>query len=100
MVKTLAQLGITEINLTEDATRIVLPDGPVIEGQATFNESQNNRRLRGAGWRITNVGRSGFSAGRVEGRVRVGEMERRQGSMHVSKERLRLVGWHLPCARC
>jgi len=37
--KTLAQLGITEINLTEDATRIVLPDGSVIEGQTTFKKS-------------------------------------------------------------
>ncbi|WP_261493390.1 hypothetical protein [Albidovulum sediminis] len=29
--RTLTELGITEINLTEDATRIVLPDGSVIE---------------------------------------------------------------------
>ena len=50
VVKTLAQLGITEINLTEDATRIVLPDGPVIEGQTTFNESQNNPEIA---WRET-----------------------------------------------
>ena len=31
-VKALAQLGITEINLTEDSTRIELADGSVIEG--------------------------------------------------------------------
>ena len=40
--KTLAQLGITEINLTEDATRIVLPDGSVIEGQTTFKKSDGS----------------------------------------------------------
>jgi hypothetical protein len=38
-VKTLTQLGITEINLTEDTTRIELPDGSVIEGQTTFTRS-------------------------------------------------------------
>ena len=42
VVKTLAQLGITEINLTEDATRIVLPDGSVIEGQATYRKSDGS----------------------------------------------------------
>ena len=38
-VRTLAQLGITEINLTEDATRIELADGSVIEGQTTYKKS-------------------------------------------------------------
>ncbi len=38
-VKTLAQLGITEINLKPDATRIVLPDGSVINGQSRFTRS-------------------------------------------------------------
>ena len=42
VVKTLAQLGITEINLTDDATRIVLPDGSVIEGQATYRKSDGS----------------------------------------------------------
>lgn len=40
--KTLAQLGITEINLTEDATRIVLPDGSVIEGQTMFKKADGS----------------------------------------------------------
>lgn len=40
--RTLAELGITEINLTEDATRIVLPDGSVIEGQTTFTKSDGS----------------------------------------------------------
>lgn len=35
-VFTLAQLGITSINLTADATRIELPDGSMITGQTTF----------------------------------------------------------------
>ncbi len=35
-VKTLAELGITEINLRADTTRITLPDGSVITGQSTF----------------------------------------------------------------
>ncbi len=34
--KTLSELGITEINLTPDATRIELPDGSVITGQTEF----------------------------------------------------------------
>jgi Ca2+-binding RTX toxin-like protein len=38
-VMTLAQLGITEINLTADATNIVLPDGSAITGQTTFTRS-------------------------------------------------------------
>jgi hypothetical protein len=40
--RSLAELGITEINLTEDATRIVLPDGSVIEGQTTFTKSDGS----------------------------------------------------------
>ncbi|TAG24526.1 MAG: hypothetical protein EAZ40_06220, partial [Rhodobacterales bacterium] len=36
---TLAALGITEINLTADATNIVLPDGSVITGQTIFTRS-------------------------------------------------------------
>ena len=38
-VKTLAQLGITEINLTEDSTRVQLADGSVIERLAVLNSS-------------------------------------------------------------
>lgn len=37
--KTLAQLGITEINLLGDTTRIELPDGSVIAGKSTFTRS-------------------------------------------------------------
>lgn len=37
-VKTLAQLGITEINLRADVTHITLPDGSVITGQTTFTK--------------------------------------------------------------
>jgi hypothetical protein len=33
---TLASLGITQINLTEDTTHIEMPDGSVITGQGTF----------------------------------------------------------------
>ena len=33
---TLAELGITQINLTEDTTHIEMPDGSVITGQGTF----------------------------------------------------------------
>lgn len=40
--RTLTDLGITEINLTEDSTRIVLPDGSVIEGQTTFTKSDGS----------------------------------------------------------
>ncbi len=38
-VKTLTQLGITEINLTADATNIELSDGSVITGKTTFKRS-------------------------------------------------------------
>jgi hypothetical protein len=38
-VMTLAQLGITEINLTANAVNIELPDGTVITGQTTFTRS-------------------------------------------------------------
>lgn len=38
-VKTLTQLGITEIDLTADATHIELADGSVITGQSTFKRS-------------------------------------------------------------
>ncbi len=38
-VKTLAQLGITQINRTEDSTWIELPDGSAIEGQTTVTHS-------------------------------------------------------------
>lgn len=34
--KTLAQLGITEIDLRPDATHIELPDGSLITGKTTF----------------------------------------------------------------
>ncbi|MEZ5887489.1 MAG: hypothetical protein R3D56_11485 [Paracoccaceae bacterium] len=84
-VKTLAQLGIPEIDLTDDATRIVAQDGSVIEGQTTYRKSDGstgtvartslvaeadghrvtevitmdgsgNRRLQRAGWRSTKAG--------------------------------------------
>lgn len=35
--KTLTELGITEIDLTGDATPIELPDGSLITGQTTLN---------------------------------------------------------------
>jgi hypothetical protein len=35
-VKTLGELGITEIDLTADATEILLPDGSAISGQSSF----------------------------------------------------------------
>ena len=38
-LKTLAQAGVTSIGLVPDATRIVLPDGSVIDGQSTFTRS-------------------------------------------------------------
>ena len=38
-VKTLEQLGITEINLSPDATSITLPDGSSIQGQTTYTKS-------------------------------------------------------------
>ena len=38
-LKTLAEAGITSINLIPDATRIVLPDGSTIDGQTTFTRS-------------------------------------------------------------
>ena len=41
-VKTLAQLGITEINLTEDATRVELADGSVIEGQTSYKKADGS----------------------------------------------------------
>ncbi|WP_195822546.1 DUF4214 domain-containing protein [Roseobacter sp. MH60115] len=37
--KTLAELGITSINLTADTTRIELPDGSMITGQTTFTRT-------------------------------------------------------------
>jgi hypothetical protein len=41
-VKTRTQLGIPEIDLTDDATRIVAQDGSVIEGQTTFKKSDGS----------------------------------------------------------
>jgi trimeric autotransporter adhesin len=38
-LKTLGQAGVTSIGLIPDATRIVLPDGSVIDGQSTFTRS-------------------------------------------------------------
>ncbi len=38
-VKTLAELGISSIDLTANATRIVLPDGSVITGQTTYTKA-------------------------------------------------------------
>ncbi|GFE49041.1 hypothetical protein So717_07940 [Roseobacter cerasinus] len=40
--KTLAELGITSINLTADTTRIELPDGSMITGQTTFTRSDGS----------------------------------------------------------
>ncbi len=41
-VMTLAQAGITSINLTADATSIELPDGSVITGQTTFTTASGS----------------------------------------------------------
>jgi Ca2+-binding RTX toxin-like protein len=41
-VKTLAELGITSINLTADLTDVVLPDGSVITGQTTYTKSDGS----------------------------------------------------------
>ncbi|MFT4080223.1 DUF4214 domain-containing protein [Rhodomicrobium sp.] len=38
-LETLAQAGIASINLTPDATKIVLPDGSSIDGQTTFTRT-------------------------------------------------------------
>lgn len=38
-LKTLAQAGITSIGLIPDATKVMLPDGSVIDGQTTFNRT-------------------------------------------------------------
>lgn len=38
-VKTLAELGITEIDLTANATRMELPDGSMITGQTTYQRA-------------------------------------------------------------
>lgn len=40
--QTLAQLGITEIDLTADTTRIELPDGSMITGQTSFTRSDGS----------------------------------------------------------
>ncbi|WP_298922493.1 DUF4214 domain-containing protein, partial [uncultured Roseobacter sp.] len=40
--KTLAELGITSINLTADTTRIELPDGSMITGQTTFTRADGS----------------------------------------------------------
>jgi Ca2+-binding RTX toxin-like protein len=44
-ILTLAQAGITEINLIPDATDIILPDGSRITGQATFLKSDGSTGL-------------------------------------------------------
>ena len=38
-LRSLTELGITEIDLTANATRIEMPDGSVITGQTTFTRS-------------------------------------------------------------
>jgi Ca2+-binding RTX toxin-like protein len=43
-MQTLAQLGITSIDLTPDSTRITLPDGSVIDGQTTYTKSDGSTR--------------------------------------------------------
>jgi hypothetical protein len=45
VAKTLAELGITEIKLTPDATHIELPDGSVITGQSTFIKDGQTRTV-------------------------------------------------------
>ena len=45
VAKTLAQLGITSIDLTADATNIELPDGSVITGQTTFEINGDDRTV-------------------------------------------------------
>jgi hypothetical protein len=42
-VMTLAQLGITEINLTANTVKIEFPDGTVITGQTTFTRSNGTK---------------------------------------------------------
>jgi hypothetical protein len=42
---TLAELGITEIDLMGDATHIELPDGSVITGQTTFTMNGQTRTI-------------------------------------------------------
>jgi len=42
VAKTLAQLGITEIDLMGDATRIELPDGSMITGKTTFTRANGS----------------------------------------------------------
>ena len=44
--RTLADLGFTEINLNEDATRIVLLDGSVIEGHKTRTAREGQLRCQ------------------------------------------------------
>ncbi len=41
-VKTLTELGIKSINLTTDATKIVLSDGSTIDGQTTFTRTDDS----------------------------------------------------------
>ena len=41
-VKTLAELNITEIDLTGDATMVELPDGSMITGQTRFMPGSGN----------------------------------------------------------
>ena len=43
-VKTLAELNITEIDLTGDATRIELPDGSMITDQTSFTRGDGTIR--------------------------------------------------------
>ena len=45
-VKTLAELGITEINLTANAVNIALPDGSVITGQTTFTRGDGTTGMQ------------------------------------------------------
>jgi hypothetical protein len=59
-VRTLTDLGITSIDLSADATQIVLPDGSVITGQTTFTRADGSEgtvadvilRAEAAGYRV------------------------------------------------
>lgn len=72
-VKTLADLGITSINLTADATQITLPDGSQITGQTTFMRDDGttgtvvNTTLvaEGQGHRVVHVESTDGSGNRV-----------------------------------
>lgn len=54
VAQSLTQLGITEIRLTGDATKIMLTDGSMINGQASFVMNRVTRTVTSAeyNWRV------------------------------------------------